>query len=145
MEPTDISSYENTKDDAMENQAFVQTPRSPMPMIAGILLIIVGLLGLYQWVAILVADPSTIQSVLPAGSPISADQLQSILTTCGLIGCILSVFALLAGVLALRRKARLIVIFGGVLGLFTVGPLFIGSGLSLVALVLVALSKKEFQ
>jgi len=120
------------------------TPRS-LSFIAGLLLIIAGLIGLFTWTSALAIDSSMLQSVLPADLPITIEQMQSILTTCGIIGCILSVFTLTGGIVALKRKAWGLAIVGGILGLFTIGPLFIGSMTSLVGLILVVLSRKEFQ
>jgi hypothetical protein len=124
-----------------------QQPINPSsrPLIAGILLIIAGLLGLFTWSMALALDSSMLQNVLPADSPISIEQLQSILVTCGIIGCILSIFALTGGIVAIKRKAWGLAIVGGILGLFTIGPMFLGSIISLVSLILVAISRKDFQ
>ena len=124
-----------------------QQPISPssMPLIAGILLIVAGLLGLFTWSMALALDSSMLQNVLPADSPISIEQLQSILVTCGIIGSILSIFALIGGIVAVKRKAWGLAIVGGILGLFTIGPMFLGSIISLVGLILVVISKKDFQ
>ncbi len=124
-----------------------QQPTNPssMPLIAGLFLIIAGLLGVFTWSSALALDSSMLQNVLPADSPISIEQLQSFLLTCGIIGCILSIFALTGGIVAVKRKAWGLALVGGILGLFTVGPWFIGSILSLIGLILVMISKKDFQ
>jgi hypothetical protein len=93
----------------------------------------------------LALDSSMLQTVLPADSPISVEQLQSILATCSIIGCIISIFALVGGIVAVKRKAWGLAIVGGILGLFTIGPFFLGSIISLIGLILVAISRKEFQ
>lgn len=62
---------------------------------------------------------------------------------CGAIGIILSLFALLGGIMSLQRKNWAFALVGGILGLFTIG-FIIGSVLSLVALILIAVSKKEY-
>lgn len=62
---------------------------------------------------------------------------------CGAIGIILSLFALLGGIMSLLRKNWALALVGGILGLFTIG-FIIGSVLSLVALILIAVSKKEY-
>ena len=150
MEPESISSYEDPlKNDYPESplkqeQPMQSTHPSSLPIIGGILLIIAGLSGLFIWTSALALDPSMIQNVLPADSPITADQLQSILFTCGIIGCILSIFALTGGIVALKRKAWGLALLGGILGLFTIGPFFLGSILALIGLILIALSKKDF-
>jgi len=146
MEPKDISSYDTLNNAPTEPEPFQQpTRRSSLPMIGGILLILVGVLGLFTWTAVFAVDASMISSMIPEGTPLTAEQLQTILTTCAVIGCILSVFALLAGFLALQRKVWALTILGSFLGLLTVGPMFLGSGLSLIALILLALSRKDFK
>jgi hypothetical protein len=124
-----------------------QQPKQPSskPLIAGIFLIIAGLLGLFTWSSALAIDSSIIQNVLPADSPISVEQLQSFLTTCGIIGAVLSIFTLAGGIVAIKRKAWGLAIIGGILGLFTIGPMLLGSVLSLIGLILVAISRKDFQ
>jgi hypothetical protein len=124
-----------------------QQPINPSskPMIGGILLIIAGLLGIFTWSMALAVDSSMLQNVLPADSPISVETLQSILVMCGAIGCILSVFALAGGIVAVRRKAWGLAIAGSILGLFTIGPFFLASILSFIGLILIILSKKDFQ
>jgi hypothetical protein len=138
------------KDDFSEQPSYQDQPQQPsspsyIPLVAGILLIGAGLLGLFTWTSALALDSSMLQSVLPADAPITIEQLQSILVTCGIIGCILSVFALIGGIVAVKRKSWGLAIVGGILGIFTIGPIFLGSIISLVGLILVAVSRKEFQ
>lgn len=121
-----------------------QSKPSSLPLIAGIFLIIAGLLGLFTWASALALDSSMIENVLPPDSPISAEQLQSFLMTCGIIGAVLSIFVLVGGIVALKRKAWGLALIGGILGLFTIGPMLLGSVLSLIGLILVVISRKEF-
>lgn len=118
---------------------------SSKPLIAGIFLIIAGLLGIFTWSMALALDISTLQNVLPADTPISVEQIQSFLNVCGIIGCILSMFALVGGIVAVNRKAWGLAVVGGILGLFTIGPFFLGSILSLIGFILVAISRKDFR
>jgi hypothetical protein len=143
MEPEPSSSTENTQLATDPEQGIGHT--SSLPMIAGLLLILAGMLGLFTWASALALDPSMIQAILPPDSPITAEQLQSVLLLCGAIGCVCSFLTLAGGIVTLKRKAWGLAIIGSVLGLFTIGPIFIGSILSLIGLILVALSKKEFQ
>jgi hypothetical protein len=136
---------ETSINDYYPDQNQQQRKPSSMPLIAGIFLIIAGLLGLFTWASALALDSSMIQNVLPADSPISAEQLQSFLTTCGIIGAILSIFVLAGGIVAIKRKAWGLAVIGGILGLFTIGPMLLGSVLSLIGLILVAISRKDFQ
>jgi hypothetical protein len=139
------SSSENSINDYYPDQNQQQRTPSTMPLIAGIFLIIAGLLGLFTWSSALALDSSMLQSVLPADSPISIEQLQSILTTCGFIGCILSIVTLAGGIVAVKRKAWGLAVVGGILGLFTIGPVLLGSIISLIGLIIVIISRKDFQ
>lgn len=121
-----------------------QKKPSNMPLIAGILLIIAGLLGILTWSAALALESSMIESVLPPDVPITVEQLQSFLTICGIIGCIISVFTLTGGIVALKRKAWGLAVVGGILGLFTIGPALLGSILSLIGLIFLLISRKDF-
>jgi hypothetical protein len=150
MEQENLSTNENPiQDDFREPPMGQELNAQPAPptsisLAAGILLIIAGLLGLFTWAQALALDSSMLQNYLPANSPITADQLQSLLTTCGIIGCVLSVFALTGGIVAMKRKAWGLALIGGILGLFTIGPLFLGSVIALVGLILLITSRKEF-
>ncbi len=143
MEPEPSSSMESAQFSTSPEQGIGHT--NSLPMIAGILLILAGMLGLFTWAAAFALDPSMIQAILPQNSPITAEQLQSVFVLCGAIGCVCSILTLAGGIVTLKRKAWGLAIIGSVLGLFSIGPIFIGSILSLIGLILVALSKKEFQ
>jgi len=145
---------ENPIGNSYPDQKQQQINPSSKPLIGGIFLIIAGLLGILIWSIALAFDPSTLdplmlQNALPPDSPISLEQLQSmiqsILLTCGIIGCILSVFTLAGGIVAVKRKAWGLAIAGGILGLFTIGPFFLGSIMALIGLILIAISRKDFQ
>jgi hypothetical protein len=139
------SPNETSINDYYPEQHQEQKTPSSVPLIAGIFLIIAGLLGILTWSSALALDTSMIENVLPPDTPITVDQLQSFLTTCGIIGCILSVFSLAGGIVAVRRKAWGLAVVGGILGLVTIGPFLLGSIIALIGLILVVISRKEFQ
>ena len=116
-----------------------------MPVLAGILLILTGLLGLLTWASALAVNASMIQSFLPSNSPITVAQLQSIITICGIIGVVLSIIALAGGIVAFRRRGWGLAIVGSILGLFTVGPYLLASILALISLILLIISRKDFR
>jgi len=121
--------------------------KSSMPMIAGILLIIAGVLALLSWVSVIMIDVSIIDtSMLQEIDPtITPERVKDLLVTCGIIGCILAISPILGGIVALKRKLWGMALAGGILGLFTIGPLFMSSVLALIGLILIVLSRKEFQ
>lgn len=64
---------------------------------------------------------------------------------CTLILAIFSVFALLGTITCLKRQHLDVAIAGSVIGIFSLGFLFIGSILSIIAFVLVMKSREEFE
>lgn len=64
----------------------------------------------------------------------------------GTIGCILSIFPILAGILSIKRKLWMIAFIGSIIGLFTILTPLIESGiLASIGFILVVISKKDFQ
>ena len=114
----------------------VQAPpqKTAMPTAAGILLIIAGVLGLIDWGIVLAFG--TLAAFIPF--------LGAIILICGIIGITFSVFALLGGIMAVQRKMWGLALTGSILGLFTVGFVGEASLLSLIALILIAVSHREF-
>ena len=89
---------ENSISESNPDQSQQPISRSSKPLIAGIFLIVAGLLGILMWSMVLAVDPSQLdplmlQNAPPPDSSISLEQLQSMiqsfLLTCGIIGCIL--------------------------------------------------------
>ena len=120
------------------------------PVIAGIFLLIAGVLGIFTWVSTAVfdissIDPSMIEQLQQSGVEITLEQIQNFLSICSIIGIILSIFTLLGGVVSFKRKMWSLAIVMSIIGLFTIGPFLISSILSFIALILLALSKNEFK
>jgi len=140
------SQYSNVPENPNFNAAKIPAQKSSKPLIAGILLMIAGVLALVSWISVITMDVSMIDmSVLQELDPtITPERIQEILVICGTIGCILAIIPILGGILALKRKLWGISLAGGIVGLFTIGPIFASSILALIGLILVATSKKEF-
>ena len=129
--------------------------KNSKPLIAGILLLIAGGFSLIMWLSLAAIDVSFIETfIMPElGSMapeydsivLSAESIKELFVVCGTVGFFLSVFAILGGIMSVRRQLWGLVLAGGILGLFTIGPVFISSILSLIAIILVAISRKEFQ
>lgn len=125
---------------------------SSKPPIAGILLMISGVIALFSWIYwILIKDVATTlsptyMSLLQEVSPtITSEQIWQTILLIGVMFCILAIFTIMGGVLALKRKMWKTALLGSIIGLFTTGLFYISSILSLIGLILVAISKKEFQ
>ena len=147
-------------EDKMFEQNVIDDPfqqpsnKSSKPLIAGILLMIAGGLSILMWLSLAAIDVSFIETfIMPElglapeyeSIALSAESIKELFVICGTVGFFLSVFAILGGIMSVRRQLWGLVLAGGILGLFTIGPVFISSILSLIAIILVAISRKEFQ
>lgn len=122
---------------------------SKKPMIAGILMIIAFLLAVYQAAGIFLIDTGSmdIQSQIDdqVDQNIDMSMIDTILNICGALMLIFGLFLLLGGIFAIKRVHWMISLTGSILGIFTIGPMFAGSIMSLIALVLLFLAKDEFK
>jgi len=145
----------NEDEKKSEPTAVEQLPQQPtsktsIPMIAGIFLLIAGVLAILSWVQVLMLDAATVESMIDVSQiqqmypEITPEQIAGFLNTCAIIGCIISVFPILGGILAFKRKLWGIALACSIIGLFSIGILFSSSGLSLIALILLIISRKEF-
>jgi len=76
---------------------------------------------------------------------IDEDFIETVVNVCGAIILISGLFLLIGGIFAIKRIHWGVALLGAILGVFTIGPWFLGTVLSLVALVLIFLSKEEFK
>ena len=122
----------------------VEKKKTALPVIGGALILIAGILGLVVGGVMLAIDAEDLDQwgVDVAGV---TDVVEDILTACGAILVVLSLITALGGVFGIMRKHWGIAVVGGVLGLFVIGPFGLGSVLALVGLILVAVSRKEFE
>ena len=97
-----------------------------IPITAGILLILSGVLAIIVlWIPLFYNEQYIIY---------------------GITGGILSIFPILAGILAIKRKLWMIAFIGSIIGLFTLlTPLIISGILASIGFILIVISKKEFQ
>ena len=119
--------------------------------IAGILLIIAGIVGIFNWIQFFIIDATTFGSLIDIGQiqelnpSITSEQLLGILKTCALIGIILSIFPILGGLLAVQKKLYYVTIATSIIGLFSIGIMGTSSILSIIGLILLIMSKQNFQ
>jgi hypothetical protein len=126
----------------------MKKPADSKPLIAGILLIIAGFMAILTWLLAFSVDVSSIldQSMFQAQNiTITPEQLQSMVSICATIGVILSIFPLLGGILSIQRKLWGGALAGSIIGLFTIGPVFLSSLLSLISLILLIMAREQFQ
>ena len=86
-------------------QDTIQQPsdKNSMPLIAGILLLLAGVFALLSWISVITFDISLIDisQYQQFDTTITEEQIRGFLVICGIIGCVLSVFPLLGGILSL--------------------------------------------
>jgi len=119
-------------------------PKSQKPTIAGVLLLIAGILAAINYAYILARSSETAGEVVSYLPGIDVNTFRNILVICGAIGLIFCLFAIIGGIMALQRRMWALALVGSILGLFTIGFVGEASIMSLVALVLIAMSKAEF-
>jgi hypothetical protein len=148
------TSYDDIKKpekEELKNPLIQSSNNKSFPKIAGILLIIAGILALVYWIQFLLLDFTMLESYIDIDQlqqldpTITIEQIVEILNTCAVIGCVLSIFPILGGILAIKKKLWGISLVGSIIGLFTLGIIFTSSILSLISLILLIISKKEFQ
>lgn len=116
------------------------------PVVAGVLLLIASIIALAYVPIMFSAVPSIVEQSAKEQKLSSSeiDSAKQIGQVCVIAIIILAIFALVGGILALRKKMWALALTGSILGLFTFGPIAICSILSLIALILIAMSRKEF-
>jgi hypothetical protein len=113
---------------------------SPLPIVAGILLIIVALQAYIVGGALFVGS----EMFASISDVPGADTLSDILKVCGIIFIILGILVIIGAISAITKKSWGLALVGSIIGIFTLGYYLTGTLLSIVALILIALSKDEF-
>jgi len=126
-------------------QATAKPPheKSALSMVGGIMILVAGVIGLAIGGLLIAID---VDQLADYGLDVAGvgDLLEDIMTVCGIILIVLGLVAAVGGFFGIQRKHFGIVILGGVLGLFIVSPYMLASILALIGLILVAISKKDF-
>ncbi len=82
---------------------------------------------------------------LALGSSYSAYFDTGILMICGALMLIFGIMGMLGGVLAIQKKNWAFALICGILGIFSGGPVFLGSILCLIGVILIAVSRDSFR
>ena len=156
MEPeplssTDFASIENSpspnNESGLENQ---YSHKSQIPKIAGIILLLVGILIIVHWVYITMT-PDFIDVLMSTGvydtMNITRADLATVFNFCGVLASGLALFTIMGGILALQRRLFWLAVIGGIVGIFALAPLFffIPNILSFIGTILLIQSRREFQ
>jgi len=128
----------------MAGPAAAPHEKGMLSLVGGIMILISGIIGLAIGGLLLAINTSDFDQFGLGSIGGLDDTLHNILLVCGAIFVILGLIAVVGGFFGIRRQHFGLVILGGVLGLFTIGPYGLGSLLALVGLILVAVGKKDF-
>jgi hypothetical protein len=118
---------------------------SGLATIGGVFILISGILGLLTAVYLIWFGNFFISDYLDYGYYDDYDIYTTVFLVCGALMLIFSILALLGGVMAMTKKSWGMGIVGGIFALFTIGPLFLASILGLIGLIMVGVSKADFQ
>lgn len=127
------SSVDYDEDDS--SMSYHRSSGSGILTAAGILLIIAGVIAIGMGV------------LLAMGSSVAASvgvDVSGTLCICSALELLFGLGAIAGGVFSLKGEKFTLCILGAIVGLFSLGPIFIGSILSLIALILIAVSRDEF-
>lgn len=111
--------------------------RSALPLWCAVLMFVAGGLALAQYMLLTLVGQAA--SADPAYAMVS-----TLLTSCGMIGMILSVVPLVGGIMCLRRSFWG-ALGGSLVGLVLLGPYGISTILSLANIIIILLSRSEFR
>jgi hypothetical protein len=87
---------------------------------------------------------SAVYNLVFSELPVELQQFEGIRECCGGLTMLLAAVCIMGGFFALRRQHFIFAMIGAIAGMMTVG-LYVGFIMSLVALVLLAISQKEFE
>jgi hypothetical protein len=148
---TNIDTLTSPEKDNLKYSVQPTTSKSILPTIIGFLLIIAGVLAMINWISFFLLDITTLSSYYDISQlqqvypNITPQQFLDFLRTCAAIGLVISIFPILGGLLAIKRKMWGISVACSIIGLLSIGIFFTSSLFSLIAIVILIISKKEFQ
>lgn len=117
-----------------------------IPLVAGGFMIIAFILTIVTASGFFFLDTSMIDiQEEQIGQEIDPGLIQTVTNACGLLILIFGVFLLMGGIFAIKRTHWGISLIGAILGIFSIGPLFLASMFSIIALILLVLSRDEFK
>jgi len=89
------------------------------------------------WGLIVFVEGSSYEAIFPG--------IAAVFLICGFIEFIFAIVMIAGGIMALDRRMWGLALVGGILGLFTIGFFLETSIMSLIALVLIIVSRNEFR
>jgi len=115
------------------------------PLIIAILLILAGIIGFMSWIPFIAGDESYISYAIDT-SDMTEDEVREGFLVFGILGVLLSVFAIIGGIFSILRKKWKLVMISSVCGLLILGNnLLMASILCFIAIIILMMSKDEYK
>ena len=121
----------------------VPVSRSQKPLVAGVLLVGAAILDIVTAIALLTWDVWSVAARVGVPSYI-VPSIEGFLRTCGALVLVFGIIAGIGGVFSYRRRMSTLAIIGAIFGMLGVGPFYLGAIMGLVALILIAISRDDF-
>jgi hypothetical protein len=144
----------NEKQDIDFSEPILEPIQKTMkPTIAGIILIVIAVFTIVVSVTLVTIDEYTIERIiemspqiqeLMANANLTERDLMNIYSTCGTIGIVMSIFIILSGILALKRRLWGIALVGAIVGIATFLITIFSGVIAFIPLILLIISRKEF-
>ncbi len=138
------------EEDGKENNYVKKTKIKPL--IAGVLLITAGIICMLMSAPLLLINDETIDYIRDTNDffkdtfqNVTNSQLKQSFMMVGAIGVIFSTFGFIGGTLSIFRKKWLITLIFSIVSIFTILFLILPGLFSIVAVILIYLSKNEFK
>lgn len=138
------------KNDLLQDQYAKENRNNQKIIISGILLIIAGILSIIMFISISATISSNpeqfvnITQFIEIDPDITIEDVMSLMNICFLIAIVISIFPIFGGILCFRKKLWGVCLTCAIIGVFTVYPIIIPGILSFIAVVLLFMSRKEF-
>jgi hypothetical protein len=107
-------------------------------LIGGVFLLLSAIMG-FALAAFFIIGMDWVNQFDPTGF------VEDFLVVCGVMFAVFAILTLLGAVMAITGKSYGIAIVGGIFGLLTIGPYGLASIFGLIGLILVLMSKEEFE
>ncbi len=119
--------------------------KSKKPMIAGILMVTAFILALVTAGNMFFLDTNQLNLEGQMEEEIDQSLIENIVNVCGALILLFGVFLLVGGIFAIKRIHWGFSLVAAIVGIFSIGFQFMGSILSVIALILIFISKDEFE
>lgn len=135
-----------------KDEEYSKNSKKIKPLIAGVLLITSGIIGLVMSGPLLIVDDDLIQDMRENNmifnesfQNVTASQIKQSFMMVGAIGIIFSIFGFIGGILSFLRKKWIVTLVLSIISIFSVLLLILPGIFSAIAVIIIFMSKNDFQ